>query len=306
MFFQYSVEGVAGVKQPFESLSKLVKHLMDVSKNELNTSALLVTRLLPPSDYDKPELLLLCAPKEHFTKVKQEDQGPRVFAIDSLTAVAQDGSNILNGSFYRIVHSKRTADVTREVAVKLPHLPTQAHNTRFLRMCDNWFKLRDCDAVVMALGITLAPITVVMEWVTLGPLDIYLRVHKSELEQVDLLEAVTHLAKALFFLSQEGIQHNNIRCHSLLVSRHQDKQFLVKLSEPGDPVLDETSVHWIPMEHHSHPPTSKHDPSTDVWAFATTAWQVSRIYCYRILLSIKIALSECNPPKIFLLHFCYL
>jgi len=48
----------------------------------------------------------------------------------------------------------------------------------------------------------------------------------------------------------------------------------VKLQEPGDPVLDNNSIHWVPTEHHPHLPTSKHDKSTDVWAFATTAWQI--------------------------------
>lgn len=48
----------------------------------------------------------------------------------------------------------------------------------------------------------------------------------------------------------------------------------VKLAEPGNPEFDDSSIHWIAREHHHHPPTARHDPSTDVWAFATTAWQI--------------------------------
>lgn len=299
--FQFSIEG-ADVDEQFDSLSTLLKHLMELSKadetttteacdtnttratdsstaattasNTISSGRAQLTRLLPPSDYDQPELLLLCAAKEKFNK-SQPEKGPHVYRIDSLFLVSQDEKSILNGSFYRVIRARTAPDNTgREVAVKRPNLPSQTHTSRFLKMCDDWFKLSDCDAVVMALGVTLAPVTIVMEWFSLGPLDSYLTAHKSELQQVDLLEAVTHMAKALYFLSMEGIQHNNIRCHSLLVARHEESQFLVKLSEPGEPTLDSRSIHWIPREHHAHPPTAKYDPSTDVWAFATTAWQV--------------------------------
>ncbi|KAF2351545.1 Serine-threonine/tyrosine-protein kinase catalytic domain [Trinorchestia longiramus] len=231
-----------------------------------------LSRLLPPSDYDKPELLLLCCGEGQVPDNQEQDQGPKIFRFESF--IAAEGSKVIRGSFYNIMCARKASDDAKHYAVKVPPDWTREHQSRFLSMCDVWIKLNDCDAVAQMLGITLRPLAAVMEWVPLGPLDVYLQTYEKQLRVIDLLEAVTHLAKALYFLSQHDIQHNNIRCHSLLVASHEENQFVVKLSEPGDSVVDESCIHWIAREHHDHPPSSKQDPSTDVWAFATTAWQI--------------------------------
>lgn len=51
------------------------------------------------------------------------------------------------------------------------------------------------------LGIVLAnPLTLVMEYLALGPLDEYLQANKDDIQEVDLVEAATYLAKALWYL----------------------------------------------------------------------------------------------------------
>jgi hypothetical protein len=58
---------------------------------------------------------------------------------------------------------------------------------RFLSMCDDWCKVSECDALVQIMGITLRPLSVVMEWVPLGPLDAYLSHHEDQLKEVSWL-----------------------------------------------------------------------------------------------------------------------
>lgn len=93
----------------------------------------------------------------------------------------------------------------------------------------------------------------ILEYVKLGPLDQYLRTNKKKIKEVDLIEASSNLASALWHLvsyflfkqtrqytdtnlnlqEENGIVHGKIRCKKLLVYNHDENNFTVKLSDPG-------------------------------------------------------------------------
>ena len=92
-----------------------------------------------------------------------------------------------------------------------------------------------------------------MECLPLGPLDQYLQTTNVQL--IDLIEAATNLANAVFYLvfkldqpanqfymtyslwkqEENNYVHANIRCRNLLVASHTAKSFRIKLTDPGIP-----------------------------------------------------------------------
>jgi Janus kinase 2/BCL2-associated athanogene 2 len=70
----------------------------------------------------------------------------------------------------------------------------------FLELAGRWATLQS-NAVVKLYGVTLSsPFAMVTEYLSLGPLDVYLKEHKLSLKQVDLVEAGAFLARALWHL----------------------------------------------------------------------------------------------------------
>lgn len=57
------------------------------------------------------------------------------------------------------------------------------------------------DSLVNLRGIVLGnPQALVLDWIPLGSLDIYLKENCLHVESVELIEAASHIAKALWFL----------------------------------------------------------------------------------------------------------
>ncbi|XP_063888153.1 tyrosine-protein kinase hopscotch-like [Scylla paramamosain] len=232
-------------------------------------SPLRLTRVLPFSDYDDTEQLLICASSSREMR-RQDLSGPRVISMSHLTSIED---NISRGRYSDLIRAQWSGDKSREVAVKVPKLHSIEDTERYLAVL-NQFAFVTCDCVVAVHGVTLSPLALVMEFLPLGPLDKYLQEHHTSLKEVDLVEAATHLARALWYLNVEDIHHNNIRCHNILVVEHTDQSFKVKLSDPGLVRYDHRDLHWIPREYHIQPPLALQDPTTDIWAFSTTLWQI--------------------------------
>lgn len=183
-----------------------------------------------------------------------------------------------------------------------------------MELASQWAFLQS-SAIVRLYGITLSsPVTMVMDYIKLGPLDEYLRQNKSLIKPVDFIEASSYLASALWhlvsykfikiidkvkkycyyfffnnnvlfsafnncyfciFQEENGIVHGKIRCRKLLVVSHDDNSFIVRLSDPGiHQSYRPIDIHWIPVEYHSNVEYAKHSPAADVWAFATTLWEI--------------------------------
>lgn len=247
-------------------------------------STVYLQECLPPSEYDQSPLLL-CQPE--------------VIAGDSLTdsssiacllpsaplcintrdlqvykgqkKESKDGLTVVYRSMWKLTKGKKL-----EAAMKvLKHDHCEQYLKDFMELADQWAFLSS-NAIVRLYGITLKnPITLVMEYVKLGPLDEYLRANRSLLKTVDLVEAASYLASALWHLEENGIVHGNIRCRRLLTAIHDDATFTVKLSDPGIHIsYGAKDVHWIPVEYYSNLEYASQSPTADVWAFSTTLWEI--------------------------------
>lgn len=81
-------------------------------------------------------------------------------------------------------------------------------------MAGRWAFLQS-NAIVKLYGMTLSsPFAMVMEYLDLGQLDEYLRHHKNEIKAVDLVEAGTYLASALWHLVCAPSAHDCEPCLS--------------------------------------------------------------------------------------------
>ncbi|KAG7169408.1 Tyrosine-protein kinase hopscotch-like [Homarus americanus] len=210
----------------YDSLSSMVKEFIKSDNPPIK-----LVRILPSSDYDDSELLLLCASRD-----RQVESG-------------------------------------NHTGPRMPKLTKLGDTERFLAVL-NEFSFVNCECIVEVQGVTLSPLSLVMEYLPMGPLDKYLQTHKNVMKEVELVEAATYLARALWYLNVEGICHNNIRCHNIFVIEHTDQTFKVKLGDPGLVRYDQRDLHWIPREHHFQPPLALADTTTDIWAFSTTVWQI--------------------------------
>ncbi|GJQ70199.1 putative Band 4.1 homologues [Trypoxylus dichotomus] len=145
----------------------------------------------------------------------------------------------------------------------------------FLDIAGQWAFLQS-NAVVKLFGATLsAQMSVLSEYVKFGPLDEYLRKNKHKMKEVDLIEASSNLASALWHLEEHGIIHGRIRCRKLLVHNHDSNNFSIKLSDPGiSSGYPPSDVHWIPIECYNNINYAKHSTPADVWAFGTTLWEI--------------------------------
>ncbi|XP_033221595.1 tyrosine-protein kinase hopscotch isoform X2 [Belonocnema kinseyi] len=159
-----------------------------------------------------------------------------------------------------------------EVAIKL--LKQEDLSKEFTKLSTHWGQLKSKE-FVRAFGVTFEPMQgMIQEFVNLGPLDAYLRREAQTVKTVDLVEAASSLANAVFHLAEKGIVHGNLRCRKLLVQEHTDKSFIIKLADPGLVKYIPNDVHWLPLECYANPDLAKRSMEADVWALGTVLWEI--------------------------------
>lgn len=84
------------------------------------------------------------------------------------------------------------------------------------------------------------------------------------------------LVRAVVYLRGNNFVHGYIRCSALQVVKFQSpKTLVVKLADPGfNRHYKEEDKPWIPFEYHDNLEGSKADPYAELWAFATTVWEI--------------------------------
>ncbi|XP_069675687.1 tyrosine-protein kinase hopscotch [Periplaneta americana] len=238
---------------------------------------------LPPSEYDKSNLLLCqleCRKTDHLSEGSAvtwlETASPQCINVRNLQVYknqkkeGKGGMSLVYRSVWKPTKGKKV-----EAAMKiLKQECRDKYLKEFLELAGRWAALQS-NAVVKLYGVTLSsPLAMVMEYLSLGPLDAYLRQHKQSLKQVDLVEAGAFLAKALWHLEDQGVIHGNIRCRKLLVAAHDDNTFLVRLADPGLHSFNSSDIHWVPTECYPNFDFARGSIAADVWAFGTTMWEI--------------------------------
>lgn len=99
---------------------------------------------------------------------------------------------------------------SKDVSVLVKTLERQHyenHPQGFSSVCDKWASMAkhwaflQSSCVVRLLGISINnPVTLVMEDITYGPLDTYLKENRQVVKVIDLVEACANLASALWHL----------------------------------------------------------------------------------------------------------
>ncbi|RZF41575.1 hypothetical protein LSTR_LSTR000289 [Laodelphax striatellus] len=249
-------------------------------------SSIALKECLPPSEYDDSPLLLC----------KTVDESVDVFGFNisgSVRDMNLNQPNCINTKQLQVYkgrkkegHRKMTVvyrgvykyqkNKKMDVALKVLKPEHNSHLPEFLELAGKWAFIHP-SAIVKLLGVTMySPVSMVTEYFPLGTLDQYLRKNIDALQVVDLVEASTCLATAVWHLKEGGIVHGNIRCRKLLVAAHTPSTFCVRLSDPGLPSLPYSSadIPWIPVECYGNVKNARKLPESDMWAMGTTLWEI--------------------------------
>ncbi|GFY60177.1 tyrosine-protein kinase hopscotch [Trichonephila inaurata madagascariensis] len=260
-----------GWKESFKTINQLLSH--HAKENLINFQ-----RCIPPSEYDVSNLLLC----------RKENQGSSSLKTrGDCSCIAQciphDAINFykdiptFEGKHTLVLQGRLRKSCTdsRMVAVKILREETKiTHLQEFLSQCDKVLYWQH-DVIVSTVGMVLTcPTALVMEWLPLGTLDRYIEENRMNLQEVDLVEAAYHLARALWYLEEQRVCHGNIRCHNVFVVVHNDGSFKVKLTDPGLISYTHADIHWIPPECYSDYSLASKSHLADVYAYGTTLWQI--------------------------------
>lgn len=248
---------------------------------------------LPPSEYDQSPLLL-CRTSNFVGEFLTETSALETAALGNPLIInnkdlqvyksekkeGSQGITLIYRGLWRVTKGKKI-----EVAMKV--LKDEFRDKYYKEYCDlagKWAFFQSL-SIVRMYGIILSnQLSIISEYMKLGSLDNYLKLHKSQLKTVDLLEAASNLASALWHLEENGFVHGKIRCKNLFVNQHDENAFTIKLGDPGlHHTYSSNEVHWIPIECYSKLELTKRSPAADVWAFATTLWEI-------------FTFAECSPP----------
>nr|XP_018902060.1 PREDICTED: tyrosine-protein kinase hopscotch [Bemisia tabaci] len=253
-----------------------------VASNRASSSPVPLIECVPPSEYDQSNLLL-CRMDD-----KPADGGGDIWsgvAVRSPLCIDIRNLQVFQGR-WKESRDKITAVLRgnwcvgknkKEIVLKRLKAEHSEKLAEFLGLANKWVFL-DSSCIVKCYGVTLSnPAALVLEHLPLGPLDEYLQdcANRSTIKEVDLVEAATYLATALWHLEEKGIVHGKIRCHKLLVASHTSQSFVIRLSDPGFPVPYNThDLHWLPPECYQLVESARISKFADMWAFATTLWEI--------------------------------
>ena len=280
----------------FDSIGHIVKAIKEL-ETEMSHMPSTPQHFLPflknclhPSEYDKAPTLLLCRAIEKLQDDAYKTGGAAQSSIDysSKPVFIEDHqlSRIENrkfrGHFTNVwigIWSKSKYEKV-DVAIKQlkpEHFKTNSILLDFIKASHAAMRWNH-DTLRKVHAFSLATMTMVMEFYPLGALTEYLGYNKEKLHIVDLVEAATSLAKALWYLEEHNLVHGNIQCDKLFVVSHDPgNSFKIRLGEPGIPDFKRANqIYWMPLQMLCQGELSweKCNIKSDVWAFATTLWQI--------------------------------
>ncbi|XP_055846942.1 tyrosine-protein kinase hopscotch [Episyrphus balteatus] len=261
-----------------KDLTDLVSKIPTDSKSRLR---------ITPSDYDKPLLLLICLPRNRLQKTtdneikkeKLQENRPQIFdpKKDLQWYIHSVTRSVCGRMTCRLAEWIQPSGV-KNVKVTLKVLNYESDFGAFMELSNTWSRIYSTDFLKM-YGLTLTtPYTMIMENSKYGPLNKFLLSSKNKVTFQNLLDVTNGLVRGVAFMQEKRIYHGQIRCSSLMVTSFDpDKNILIaKISDPGirrtyDPTKD---LPWIPMNFHSNPANNQLDLYSELWAFATTVWEI--------------------------------
>lgn len=226
----------------------------------------------PPSDYDKrcPVLLLCSDVRSHRKEVpsKSLSHSPAIILDEELIFE----ENLRTSNQICVQKALYTKNRT-SVVVK-----TFTSNDMF-QQARTWLRLKS-DSIVNVVGMVVHKInkmSLVMDFYEFGSLKVNLNQNQGSLMTIHLVECGIYLARALWFLEENGLCHGSIKCRNLLVYEFTHGYApKVKLADPLSVVDTHEDFPWMPPEALKCPGDAGAVKSLagDIWAFATVLWEI--------------------------------
>ncbi|CAH2089621.1 unnamed protein product [Euphydryas editha] len=255
-----------------------------VSSHQNSEGRIFLNECIPPSEYDKSQLLLCGEPVKKGVRIDQaelqdilqDNKSPRCLPNkDILIYMGSEklGSENITATYKALWR----LDETKKLLVAFKTLQKDKANDYlkdFMELASKWACVQS-SSIVRLYGVTLSsPTAMVLEYLPYGPFDVYLRENEERVKPIHLKKVAAGLARALWDLSEAGIVHGGIRCRRLLLASHQADRIIVKLSGPSLRQYTPQDIPWIPVEFFSDMNLAKRSVLGDIWAFATTLWEV--------------------------------
>ncbi|EDV99841.1 tyrosine-protein kinase hopscotch [Drosophila grimshawi] len=265
-----------GEERTFDKLPELAQFIRTDSTDRIR---------IPASKYDKPSLLLLLLPKNlkskktdaELSEAELQRRNPQLFIPksdlrwypDSVTSSDDDKVYTVRGDWIQ-------QGTIKDVPVTMKMLRYDANFQEFTKMVNTWSLIQSPQFIKLH-GLTLSvPYMMVLEYSKYGPLNKFLQNH-HHISMFCLLDVMHGLVRGIHYLDDNKIIHNYIRCANLHVTKYDPDKYVLdaKISDPGYPRPYKLSDSpWIPVKYYNNLEAAKHDSSTQLWAFATTIYEI--------------------------------
>ncbi|XP_063830579.1 tyrosine-protein kinase hopscotch [Ostrinia nubilalis] len=236
---------------------------------------------VPPSEFDQSQLLLCGEPVKKGVRIDQTElqevlktnKSPRcLLNKDIMLFIGSE--KVGSGNITVTYKAHWNLDETKKLIVAFKALQRDDHLKEFIELASKYVCVHS-SCVVRLYGVTLnSPTALVLEYVPYGPLDDYLKKHGDKVKPLHLKKVAAMLARALWDLSEAGLIHGYIRCKRLLLAACDADRIVVKLSGPSLRPYTPIDIHWMPVEFFPDMNLAKRSAVGDIWAFATTLWEV--------------------------------
>ncbi|XP_054727303.1 tyrosine-protein kinase hopscotch [Anastrepha obliqua] len=241
---------------------------------------------LPPSEYDKAPLLLICLPKNlqpkktdtELSEAELRKRKVQIFDRKHDLRWYKNTQRICDNGKIMTVRGDWVQDGgCKDVSVMLKIFLSESDPKEFTDLASVCSQIFSAQFLKLH-GLTLTtPYTMVMEYTPYGPLDEFLRNHKDKISLKMLISIVYDLVRGIVYLKEKGFYHGFIRCSNMFVTKFDPKSNLIE-AKIGDPGIHRSysyeDLPWIPQEYYNNLNGVHGDMCADEWAFATTIWEI--------------------------------
>ncbi|KAM3963253.1 tyrosine-protein kinase hopscotch [Aphomia sociella] len=252
-----------------------------ISKHKDPKGQIYLNECLPPSEYDESQLLLCSKPERQGVNIEQSELTEALKTNKSARCLLNKDILLYTGtekfgagSLTMTCKAIWKINETKKLIVAFKALQQDDHLKDFMNLASKYVNIQS-SSIVRLYGMTFnSPTALVLEYMPYGPLNEYLKSNANKVKPLALMTVSASVARALWGLSEAGVVHGRIRCRRLLLAAAEPDRLLVKLAGPSLQPYTANDVHWMPVDFFHDMSLAKRYVVGDIWAFATTIWEV--------------------------------
>ncbi|XP_059060811.1 tyrosine-protein kinase hopscotch [Achroia grisella] len=252
-----------------------------ISQHKVSKGRIFLNECLPPSEYDESQVLLCSKPERQGVHIDQSE-------LSEALKTNRSPRCLLNKDIHLYIGSEKFGagnltmtckaiwkiDETKKLIVAFKALQKDEQLKGFMNLASKYVNIQS-SSIVRLYGMTFnSPTALVLEYMPYGPLNEYLKSNVGKVKATELLKVSASVARALWDLSEAGVVHGRLRCRRLLLAAAAPDRLIVKLAGPSLRPYTADDVHWMPIEFFDDMNLAKRSVVGDIWAFATTIWEV--------------------------------